>query len=250
MAGDAPGDFVLLHGYAGSPAAWDGVRTGLPAGSRVLCPAIVGHAPATGPASDFDTEIERLSRVIAAAVPGKVHLCGYSLGGRLALGLLIRHPHLFSRATLIGAHPGLPEGDPARAERAAADERWAALAEREGAAAFAAQWSAQPLFASQRALPPEVAARQDAVRAGHDGAALAAAMRALSLARMPDWSPSLPGIALPVHLMAGELDGKFVALARTMAGKIPGARLRVVPGAGHNVLIERPSAIIAALLAG
>ena len=137
-----------------------------------------------------------------------------------------------------------------RAERAAADERWATIAEREGAAAFAQQWSAQPLFASQRTLAPEVAAKQAAARERLDGKALAAAMRALSLARMPDWGPSLPGIALPVRLMAGALDEKFVALARAMAGRIPGARLTIVPGAGHNVLIERPSAIIAALLAG
>lgn len=242
--------YVLLHGYAGSPAAWDEVRAALPSGSRVLCPALVGHAPDTGPARDFESEIARLARLIAAAGLEHAHLCGYSLGGRLALGLLIRHPGLFSRATLIGAHPGLPEGDPVRLERAAADERWATIAERQGAAAFADQWAAQPLFASQRALAPEVAAKQAAARARLDGKALAAAMRALSLARMPDWGPSLTGVALPVQLIAGALDDKFVALARAMAGRIPGARLTIVPGAGHNVLIERPSAIIAALLAG
>lgn len=239
--------FVLLHGYTGSPASWDEVRASLAEARRVLCPAIVGHAADTSPALDFVTEVDRLARAIEAAGCANSHLCGYSLGARLALGLLVRHPHLFARATLVGANPGLPEHGPDRAERVAADERWAVLAESRGSTHFGEQWSAQPLFASQRALRPEAAAKQDAVRAGHDGAALAAAMRALSLGRMPDWRTFLGSIKVPVRLMAGGLDQKFVRLAYQMAGQIPDSSVTIVPDVGHNILLECPSAIVAAL---
>lgn len=239
--------WVLLHGFTGGPATWDEVRAALARHGEVLCPALVGHGADTSAATDFGAEVDRLARVIRAAAFEGAHLCGYSLGARLALGLLVRHRALASRATLIGVHPGLPERGPERDERAAADERWAQLAER-APDEFLAQWRAQPLFATQRALPAQRQAAQDRTRAAHDGAALAAALRALSLARMSDWHAHLPRLALPVHLMAGELDAKFVALARAMQARLPDATLTVVPGAGHNLVLERPAAVIAALL--
>jgi 2-succinyl-6-hydroxy-2,4-cyclohexadiene-1-carboxylate synthase len=250
MAVDRRTSFVLLHGFSGSPASWQAVSAGLPTAAEIFCPAIVGHASDTGPAVDFVTEVDRLAKAIAARGVSGAHICGYSLGARVALGLLIRHPGLFARATLVGANPGLPEDSPERAERMAADERWARLAETEGAARFFDGWSAQSLFASQRALPDSVRAQQDAIRASHDGIALAGAMRGLSLARMPDWRPQLGRIAIPVTAMAGALDHKFVALSRQLVQSLPNARIEIVPQAGHNIPLERPSAIIAALLAG
>ena len=44
---------------------------------------------------------------------------------------------------------------------------------------------------------------------------------------------------MPVLAMAGELDPKFSAIAAAMAGRIPGAAVRIVPGAGHAVPLER-----------
>lgn len=241
--------WVLLHGFAGAPAAWDAVRAALPRTGRVFCPALSGHAADIVVAEDFGSEVDRLALAIEAAGLVGAHLCGYSLGARVALGLLVRHRHLFARATLIGVHPGLPDGSPERAMRAVNDERWASLAEREGAAQFAAQWAAQPLFASQLELPDDVRAAQEQIRRGHDGKALALAMRALSLARMPDWGPQLARLDLPVHLIVGAHDTKFIDLAQQMATQLPQASVSLVPGVGHNVLLERPSAIIAALLA-
>ncbi len=220
----------------------------MPLSVQIFCPAIVGHAPDTGPALDFIAEVDRLAARIAQVGFRQMHLCGYSLGARLALGLLVRHPAFFARATLIGGNAGLAENDSQRSERIAADERWAVLAEMD-APRFFAEWSAQPLFASQRALPDGVQAEQAAIRSDHDGAALAGAMRALSLGRMPDWRPHLARIQIPVTVMAGALDHRFVALARQMTEVLPDGRLEIVPDVGHNIPLERPSAIIAALLA-
>jgi 2-succinyl-6-hydroxy-2,4-cyclohexadiene-1-carboxylate synthase len=40
-------------------------------------------------------------------------------------------------------------------------------------------------------------------------------------------------------LIAGELDTKFTAIARSMAQALPQSQLRIVPGAGHSVHLER-----------
>ncbi|MBA4175806.1 MAG: hypothetical protein C0505_04490 [Leptothrix sp. (in: Bacteria)] len=239
--------WVLLHGYTGSPVGWDLVHAALAPQGEVLRPALVGHAPGTGAATDFVAEVDRLAALARNAGFAGSHLCGYSLGGRLALGLLARHPGLFARATLIGAHPGLPESSAERAARAASDEAWAQLAERD-APGFFARWAAQPLFATQQALAPAQRAAQDRQREAHDAAALGGTLRALSLARMPDWQPALGALTQPVRLMAGGLDTKFSALAQRMAAQIPHATLDIVAGAGHNVVLERPGRVVDALI--
>ncbi|MEG1970071.1 MAG: alpha/beta fold hydrolase [Burkholderiaceae bacterium] len=248
MGGKAPA-WVLLHGFAGAPASWTQVAAPLAARGAVLAPALMGHAHQPASAASFYDEIDRLAGVMADAGLAGAHLCGYSLGARVAFGLLVRHRPLFSGATLIGGHPGLAASDPARTDRAAADERWAEIAETAGAAEFARQWAGQPIFASQAGLAAAVQTEQQTIRQDHDGPGLARAMRALSLARMPDWRPHLATIDVPVTLMVGERDTKFRALATEALSLLPQARLIVVENAGHNVLLEAPEIVTSTLLA-
>jgi 2-succinyl-6-hydroxy-2,4-cyclohexadiene-1-carboxylate synthase len=75
------------------------------------------------------------------------------MGGRVALGLLVRHPDLFSAATLIGASPGL--ADPAeRAARGVRTRSGPGCWKRRGLGTFVAAWEALPLFATQGRVDP------------------------------------------------------------------------------------------------
>ncbi len=164
---------LLLHGYAGHPDDFGAVAARLPAGSRALAEPIYGHRghPETG-ALCFEDELDRLaSRLRELALP-PLHVAGYSLGGRLALGLVARHPALVARATLIGSQPGL-RTEAEREARRRADAAWIELLERQGVGAFAEAWEAQPLFASQRSLPAAALATVRARRRRHDPFGLA-----------------------------------------------------------------------------
>jgi 2-succinyl-6-hydroxy-2,4-cyclohexadiene-1-carboxylate synthase len=232
---------VLLHGFTGSPASWAGVRRHLDTGD-ILAPALLGHdgTPGRPDIRSFEAEVDRLADLILARGLDRPHLAGYSLGGRLALGLLVRHPSLFRGATLIGASPGLADAGERQA-RARQDEEWARLLESEGLPTFVAAWAALPLWGSQAGVPARALADQRRIRLSHDPHGLARALRVLGLAAMPDYRPTLGAIDVPVRLVAGEGDGKFVELARFMAERLPRGELRVVAGAGHNVVLERPA---------
>jgi 2-succinyl-6-hydroxy-2,4-cyclohexadiene-1-carboxylate synthase len=56
----------------------------------------------------------------------------------------------------------------------------------------------------------------------------------------PSYWDRLDEIDVPVLLMAGTLDRKFVGIAGQMGVRIAGAELSVVPDAGHIVHLERP----------
>jgi 2-succinyl-6-hydroxy-2,4-cyclohexadiene-1-carboxylate synthase len=58
--------------------------------------------------------------------------------------------------------------------------------------------------------------------------------------RQPSLWSQLDTIYLPVLLLAGELDEKYVALARQMEAALPQAQLQVFSDAGHNIHLEKP----------
>jgi 2-succinyl-6-hydroxy-2,4-cyclohexadiene-1-carboxylate synthase len=261
---------VLLHGFTGSPDSWKPVlrlleddaaaaRRGPVAhgksfGPPSFVPALLGHDGTAGPAGidTFEAEVDRLGAAVwdrARAVrkfSTPAHLVGYSLGARVGLGLLVRHPELFASATLIGVNPGL--GDPEeRDERVKQDEAWARLLETEGLDSFVAAWEALPLFSTQEHLAARVLRRQRRIRLGHDPAGLARSLRVLGLGAMPDYGPALDGLELPVRLVVGGRDEKFQALAGPMAERLSRARVTTVPDVGHNVVLEDPNATAALL---
>ena len=269
--------YALLHGFMGSTKAWSPVGARLAAAgaeglqTRALAMNIFGHFdadhagddPATaildqGGAQSPSSEVwhEEVARIADRlwSIPSPVHLVGYSMGARLALGVLCEHPELFVRgpvrfATLIGVNPGLP-GDPEsaaegseRAERIRADEEWASQLVADFPA-FLESWRQQPVFRGLTERASEAAlARDEEARLKHDPQRLALALRHLGLGSMPDYAASLAQLDLPISVVIGEHDEKFWNLAREVAVKLPMASIHVVKDAGHNVILERPEAL-------
>ncbi|HWP07028.1 MAG TPA: alpha/beta hydrolase [Polyangiaceae bacterium] len=231
---------VLIHGFTGSAASWDGVRRSLDTATALVSP--LGHGEPGAPNPKIESWAQELERLAAALPAEPVHLAGYSLGARLALGLALTFPERVARLTLVSGHTGLAT-DAERRERRAADARWCTLLEAEGMYAFVDAWEAQPLFASQATLPAAVRAKHRAERLAHDPRALARSLRVTGLAEMPHYAPRLEALAVPVTVMAGELDTKFLALGRGAAERVRGSRFVVAPSAGHDLLLERPDLV-------
>lgn len=221
---------VLLHGFTGAPCSWDAVRERL--SGPAVAPALPGHGGAH--VAGWEEAVDRIAARAAGA-----HLVGYSLGARLALGVLVRHPGLVRRATLIGVNPGVDD----RAARVRWEDALADRLEADGLGAFVAHWEQLPMWASQARLPEATRAAQRRVRMGHDPGGLAHSLRALGLGRMPDLRPALPTLDTPVALVVGGEDDRFRAVAEQMAAVMPTARVHVVAGVGHNVVLEAPEAL-------
>jgi 2-succinyl-6-hydroxy-2,4-cyclohexadiene-1-carboxylate synthase len=236
-----PATVVLLHGFAGTGRAWDPVVERLD-GERytALAPDLRGHG-AAGDARpiSFDACVDD----ILVAAPPRFALCGYSLGGRLALQVGLAAPERVERLVLVATTAGI--ADPGeRAARRASDERLAAFAESATIGAFADRWTAQPLFAG---TPPDAARlwREDLVR--NDPRALAAVLRGLGTGAMaPVWD-RLGELTMPSVVMAGARDAKYVELASALVAALPRAELVVVPDAGHGLPREAPEAVARAI---
>jgi 2-succinyl-6-hydroxy-2,4-cyclohexadiene-1-carboxylate synthase len=235
-----PAPIVLLHGFAGTGAAWRPAIERLGERYRALAPDIRGHGAAGGvrPIGFAECVAD-----VAAVDAERFALGGYSLGGRLALQVALAHPARVTRLVLVSATPGIAD-DVERAARRAEDEALAAEIENGGIEEFAERWGRQPLFKGQ---PPAVvaAAREDRLR--QRPADLAAALRGIGTGVMePLWS-RLGQLRMPVTAIVGERDAKFRKLAERMVAAIPDAELLVVPRVGHAVHLEAPALVAAAI---
>jgi len=180
---------VFLHGFLGHPDDWIPVCRHLP---DLPC-----H-----PSTDFH-------------IPSwpKIHLIGYSMGGRIAMHYAAQFPERIASLTLASAHPGLttPEEKKLRWEH---DQKWAHKIRTED---FWDEWYAQPIFDG---FVPDLTKRKKQNREH-----LAQTLLRHSLAHQPRFS--FPHALI----LVGERDTKY----RTL---YPDATL--IADAAHMIHLENP----------
>lgn len=224
----------MLHGFSGTRHAWNGVSARLdPERYLPLALDLPGHGQASaqpGPIT-FQSSVE----AVLEASPDRFALCGYSLGGRVALHVALVAPERVSRLVLVSCSPGI-EDEAERAERRTADRALADELERIPFERFIDKWRSQPLFADD---PPDVAERARKDQRRNEPHALAKAMRGLGTGEMASLWARLRELAMPVTVIVGERDAKFRALGERMVGIMPRADLVVIAG-GHGLPVENP----------
>ena len=101
---------------------------------------------------------------------------------------------------------------------------------------------ALPLFASQKRLGEQALAAARAQRLGCRPHGLANSLLGMGAGAMPPLHDALSGIALPVRLVVGDEDAKFLGLANEFVAALSNAAVDVVEQAGHAAHLEQPAA--------
>ncbi len=236
----------FLHGFMGSSADWAPLVQGLEDDFYCLAVDLPGHGQSLDqPEEAYSVAgaTEAVVEVFDAEGVSSCVLVGYSMGGRVALSLTLRHPNRVGRLGLESASPGL-RTKAERADRREVDAKRAARIE-DDLEAFLADWYRLPLFDSlaQHGLVDEMVR----TRCGNDPAELARALRGMSPGRQTSFWERLDEIACPTLVLTGALDDKYAAITEETTARIEAARRVVIPGGGHNVHAERPTAFTEAL---
>src|SRR5204863_1443788 len=150
-------------------------------------------------------------------------------------------PRIVSRLILESPSAGI-DGEHERAERRRADEELAALLQRDGIGAFVDRWESQRVLAAQWALRATVRKRLREERLANRAAGLAASLRGAGQGTAPPVGRLLGRIDMPTLVVCGAADSIGLQRAKHVAAGIGGARLTVIPGAGHTPHLERPEA--------
>jgi pimeloyl-[acyl-carrier protein] methyl ester esterase len=234
-------DLVLLHGWGLHGGVWSALLGRLAANHRLHVVDIPGHGHSHGfPFTGFDAAVD----AIAPEIPQGATICGWSLGGLLALRLAARHPLLTGALALISTTPCFVErsGWPHAMNAATLDDFAGGLRiDPEGTVGRFVKLTTlggPHARAEARALAEQLASRRPA-----SPASLAAGLEAL---RATDLRDSLVRIVCPAIVIHGQRDALVpVGAGRWLARSLPRARLVEIEGAAHLPFVSH-----AALAAG
>nr|WP_221442632.1 3-oxoadipate enol-lactonase [Nocardiopsis algeriensis] len=221
---DAP--VLLLGGSLGSTVAmWDPQVRALSETLRVVCFDHRGHGGSPVPAGPYS--MEGLAGDVIALMDRlgveRAHYAGLSLGGMVGQWLALHHPERIDRLALLGATPFSGPPEPWR-ERAATvrDQGPGALAD-----TLLGRWFT-PEFAERHPQDMELFRDQITHTPAEGYAGCCAAIEGF------DVREDLARVRAPTLVVAGADDPAApVAGARTIAERIPGARLEVLEDAAH-----------------
>ena len=243
QTGEKP-PFLLLHGFTGSSQNWQPLLPALTPHFQVITIDILGHGRSASPPDSTRYQMAQIAADIITLLDQQTiqpaHLLGYSMGGRLALYLTVHYPERFRSLILESASPGLKTAFE-RDERRQRDNTLANRIERDGIEAFVDFWERLPLWASQQQLPKETHARLRRQRLQNNPTGLANSLRGMGTGVQPALWKNLPEVTMPVLLMTGELDHKFMGIAQEMAPLFSLAQHTNIPGAGHTIHLEKPT---------
>ncbi|GGF32918.1 putative 2-succinyl-6-hydroxy-2,4-cyclohexadiene-1-carboxylate synthase [Halobacillus andaensis] len=230
----------LLHGFTGSSFTFKKIKAALSSSFRMISMDMPGHGKTgeTGPISmeEFSADLKAL---ITQFGYSKVHLLGYSMGGRAALSFAMLHPQHVETLMLESSSPGLVTVEE-QVARQSKDQHHIEQLLQKGIPSFVDYWEALPLFKTQNRLPEKERIEIREERLSHTAQGLAESLEGMGTGKQPSWWKQLPNLNKKVLLITGEKDEKFVKLNQKMHDLLPVSELVKVKGAGHAVHVEDP----------
>lgn len=231
---------LFLHGFMGDCHEFDPVMSLLSDQFHCLAIDLPGHGKTQTASPDqpytLQQTAEGLIRCLDALNIKNCFLLGYSMGGRIALYLTLHFPSYFSRVILESTSPGL-KTEAERTARLEHDLKLAQALETKDFPTFLTQWYHQPLFASLTQHPKFEQLLN--ARLQNHSFSLARSLRNLSTGCQPALWEKLEQNTIPLLLLVGKFDAKFVRINREIASLCRSARLEIIDQAGHNIHFEQ-----------
>ncbi|HUK98645.1 MAG TPA: alpha/beta fold hydrolase [Gaiellaceae bacterium] len=211
---------VLLHSAVGDSRQWSRQAAALGDRFDVVAPDLPGFGTEPMPAEPFSF-VDRVVGLLPAS------LVGNSFGGAIALRTALASPELVDRLVLVGS--GLPDWEWSEEMRdyVAREEEAVRRGDLDAAAEINLEFWLEPEHRDE--LRPQQRRSLELQTAHAEPEVL-----------WPELPP-LESLAVPTLVVVGDRDKEdFQQIARHIAATVPGARLEVVPGAGHLVGVDRP----------
>ena len=222
IAGSGP-PLVLIHGYTASGYSnWDapGWVEALAPHNTLLIPDLRGHGRSQKPWTAEAYSVTAMAHDVLAVMDEQgirsAPVFGYSMGGMIAMQLLVEHPDRVDAAIVGGMGSYFPRG------------RGRFARERQ-----------HPLSTAPRRSLAEQARFLAGYAARFDPIAIEAAFRGVFRNGRPVNVSRLSGIRKPLLVVAGDQDA-FFDPARTLAKTVPGARFVALPHEGHLSAVRSP----------
>ncbi len=235
---------IFIHGFTGSHKSWKAIR------DKIKLPSISIDIPGHGKSTFHDLNekyffndfTNELYLFIVKMGFKKVHLCGYSLGGRLGLCFAAKYPELiksmFIESSTIGMEPG--------EEKALALENDRKISQliKTDYQRFICKWDENVLFTNQQERNIKEYTYQQDIRSSHNNLQLSHSLLTFSKGNMPYMLHQFQKFKFPMTIINGKDDTKYIKEGRIMLKLNNNARQYIVNNASHNVHLENPESYL------
>ena len=235
---------LFLHGFSGSSNCWTDIRKEISAPTLAL--DVPGHNKSyflnldeEYTYKDFRSELFLILNHINVK---KVHLLGYSMGGRLAISFTQKYPELVKSLILESSSLGLVSHDEKEAQIEKDDKLLQLI--NTSMDEFVSHWSKNPLFINQESRNKDDFNKLNENRLKHSKDQLSKSLLSLSKANMPAFIEAFSTFDCPVYLINGKEDTKYIKINRDMMKVNKRAKQFIINNSSHNVHIENKNDFI------
>jgi pimeloyl-[acyl-carrier protein] methyl ester esterase len=226
-------DLVLLHGWGMHAGIWDALMPALSRRFRVHAVDLPGHGAS---ASCDPYTLPRIAAELARQMPSRCLVCGWSLGGQVALAWAGAAPRQVERLVLVSTTPCFTRrADWPHAMEAAVLQDFAQALAGDYEATLKRFLALQALGDAQARRVMQQLRTSLLARSRPDAHVLE---QGLQILRDTDMRGSMAAIGQPVMLIHGDRDTLTpLAAAEHIRDALPDARLAVMRGAAHAPFI-------------
>jgi len=241
---------LFLHGFTSSSKDWNDVTQKIDKRFNKLAIDLIGHGKSSSPSTvnsyTAESLVNQIEHVITTLQLKEIILCGYSMGGRVALNFTVAKPQLVKGLVLESASAGFRK-DKERESRKAADDELASFIENNTLEDFAVMWLDQELFGTLRRFSNDKIKQMQKERTKNSKIGLANSLRGFGAGVMPYLGSDFVKLKIPVLLITGGLDEKFTRINQNLKKMTRSAKHKIITTAGHNTHLEEPKKFIEAV---
>ena len=230
---------LFLHGFLGSSKSWNEIVKILKKHSITL--DITGHNRSLFDQKDTNYSIENwcteLKNQLDKESIQSINLCGYSMGGRLAIGFAQKYPSLIKNLILESTTPGIIGKEDKKiryntdlmlCDKIVSDYK-----------KFILDWEQLSLFKHQFKKNKNGFINQRKIRLAHDPLQISKSLKVFSQGKLPDYYSSIPEFSFPIHIITGRFDKKYTSIGKRMDNLCKNSTHHLLDS-GHNVHLEEP----------
>ncbi|MFM5887585.1 MAG: 2-succinyl-6-hydroxy-2,4-cyclohexadiene-1-carboxylate synthase [Dolichospermum sp.] len=239
---------LFLHGFMGNIYEFDQVIKLLFDDFSYLVIDLPGHGKTQVLDDEYYTMPSTATAIIQLLDQLKIDQCyliGYSLGGRLALYLTLYFPNRFIKVILESASPGLAT-EMARLARIKSDAQIARkltrMLNKDDFYHFLNNWYQQQVFGNIKNHPQYEFMITS--RLTNHPPNLVKSLLFMGTGSQPSLWELLTENTIPLLLLVGEKDQKFIDINIAITAKCKFAKLQIIDDVGHNIHLENTLAFV------
>ena len=239
--------YFFIHGFTGSSNSWNSILKNFNKYSYTI--DIPGHRKShfldINENYTIDDWCYELYMILNDLKINKINLCGYSMGGRIAIAFADKFKDKINSLILESTSLGLNESE-VRSERFYNDKELAKDLKQD-IVSFMKNWNKNPLFKNQKKRNKIEWENQNKNRLSHNKNQLAKALEVFSPSNMRYYDKAFQEFNFPIYVINGEEDDKYIKIGREMIRLNKNTKQYIITNSGHNTHMENPEMFLDAL---